>query len=84
VAVGSNFADVRYPSWRELRRALQPRFRVVSLQALPLLLVPYAWPALATHPRTYRALCGIDSALASRQPFSRLGDHLLAVAERRA
>jgi SAM-dependent methyltransferase len=82
VAVGSNFADVTYPSWRQLRRALKPQFRVVSVQALPLLLVPYAWPALAAHPRTYRALCRLDSVLASHPPFAWLGDHLLVVAER--
>jgi SAM-dependent methyltransferase len=83
VTVGSNFADVTYPSWRQLRRALQPRFRVLSVQALPFLLVPYAWPALAAHPRTYRTLCRLDAVLARRRPFTWLGDHLLVVAERR-
>jgi ubiquinone/menaquinone biosynthesis C-methylase UbiE len=83
VPVGSNFAEVRYPSWRQLRSALQEQFRIVSLQALPLLLVPYAWPALAAHVRTFRALCRLDALLASHRPFSWLGDHLLVVAERR-
>ena len=82
VAVGSSSAEVRYPSWRRLRSGLHSRFRVVSLQALPLLLVPYAWPALAARPRTYRALCRLDAVLASRRPFRWLGDHLLVVAER--
>src|SRR6267143_3730572 len=35
VAVGSNFTEVSYPSWHELRQALDARFRVVSVQALP-------------------------------------------------
>jgi SAM-dependent methyltransferase len=83
VSVGPTLVDVRYPSWRQLRRALQARFRVVSVQALPLLLVPYAWPAFATHPRAYRAACRWDAALSSRWPFTWLGDHLLVVAERR-
>jgi SAM-dependent methyltransferase len=83
VPVGSGFADVRYPSWRELRRALNGSFRIVSVEALPLLLVPYAWPALAAHPRTYRTLCRLDEVLASRRPFTWLGDHLFVVAEHR-
>jgi SAM-dependent methyltransferase len=83
VSVGSTFVDVRYPSWRQLRRALQARFRVVSVQALPLLLVPHAWPAIAPHPRLYGAACRWDAALSSRWPFTWLGDHLLVVAERR-
>lgn len=82
VAIGSNFADVTYPSWRELRRALCAQFRVLTVQALPLLLVPYAWPALAARPRMFKALCRLDGALASRRPFAWLGDHLLVVAER--
>ena len=83
VAVGSNFVDVTYPSWRQLRRALQERFRVVSVQALPLLLVPYAWPAFAVHPRVYTAARRWDASLSSRWPFTWMGDHLLVVAERR-
>jgi SAM-dependent methyltransferase len=82
VAVGSSFTEVRYPSWRQLRRALSGRFQVVSVQALPLLLVPYAWQALSAHPRVYKAICRIDGMLASRRPFAWLGDHLLVVAER--
>ena len=83
VSVGSTFVDVTYPSWRQLRRALQARFRVVSVRALPLLLVPYAWPALAPHPRLYGAACRWDAALSPRWPFTWLGDHVLVVAERR-
>jgi ubiquinone/menaquinone biosynthesis C-methylase UbiE len=82
VAVGANTVEVRYPSWRQLRRALSPRFRVVSLQALPLLLLPYAWPALSPHPRVYKAVSGLDRFLAPRRPFAWLGDHLLVVAVR--
>jgi SAM-dependent methyltransferase len=82
VPVGTNFVDVRYPSWRQVRRALQDRFRVISLQALPLLLVPYAWPALAAHPRIYSATSRLDAALSPLPPFAWLGDHLLVVAER--
>ncbi len=83
VAVGSNYAEVRYPSWRQLRNALHPSFRVLRVQALPLLLLPYAWPVLASHPRTYKALDWLDGILAPRRPFAWLGDHLLVVAERR-
>ena len=83
VAVGSNFTEVRYPSWRQLRHALDARFRVVSLQALPLLLLPYAWPALSAHPRLYKAVSRLDGILAPRRPFAWLGDHLVVVAERR-
>lgn len=82
VAVGSSSAEVRYPSWLQLRRALRGRFRVVSVQALPLLLVPYAWPALSAHPRMYKAISSIDEMLAPHRPFAWLGDHLLVVAER--
>jgi 2-polyprenyl-3-methyl-5-hydroxy-6-metoxy-1,4-benzoquinol methylase len=82
VAVGSSSAEVRYPSWRRLRRALLGPFSIVSVQALPLLLVPYAWPAIGSHPRLYSAVCRLDEVLASRRPFAWLGDHLLVVAER--
>jgi hypothetical protein len=82
VAVGPNVAEVRYPSWRELRGALRPRFRVVSVQALPFLLLPYAWPAFSAHPRLFKAAIRLDQALAPRRPFAWLGDHLLVVAER--
>jgi SAM-dependent methyltransferase len=83
VAAGSSFAEVRYPSWRQLRSALHPSFRVLKVQALPLLLVPYAWPALAAHPHIYEAVSRLDGILAPRRPFAWLGDHLLVVAERR-
>jgi SAM-dependent methyltransferase len=83
VGVGSDIIDVRYPSWWQLRQALSPQFRVVSLQALPFLLLPYAWPAFAAHPGVYRATRGLDGLLARRRPFAWLGDHLLVVAERR-
>jgi SAM-dependent methyltransferase len=82
VAVGSNTVEVRYPSWRELRCALLPRFRVVTVQALSLLLLPYAWPAYSARPRMFKAISGLDRILASRRPFAWLGDHLLVVAER--
>jgi hypothetical protein len=82
VGVGTNRIEVRYPSWRRLRRALNPRFRVVSVQALPLLLLPYAWPAFAAHPRLYRLARALDGILARRRPFTSLGDHVLVVAER--
>lgn len=84
VAVGSNFTDVRYPSWRQLSSALHPQFRVLKVQALTLLLLPYAWPALSAHPRLYDALGRLDRTLAPHRPFAWLGDHLLVVAERRA
>ena len=82
VAVGSNIADVRYPSWRELSCALRPRFRVVTVQALPLLLLPYAWPAFSAHPHVYKAVSRLDRVIATRRPLAWLGDHLLVVAER--
>jgi SAM-dependent methyltransferase len=82
VTIGSSVAEVRYPSWRQLRRALRGRFRVVSVQALPLLLVPYAWRALAARPRWYKAISRVDGMLAPHRPLSWLGDHLLVVAER--
>jgi ubiquinone/menaquinone biosynthesis C-methylase UbiE len=82
VSVGSNAAEVRYPSWREMSRALRPRFQVVTVQALPLLLLPYAWPAFSARPRLFKAVSGLDRVLAPRRPFAWLGDHLLVVAER--
>ena len=82
VGAGSSIAEVRYPSWRQLVRALRPRFRIISVQALPLLLVPYAWPALSAHRRVFKTLSRLDSVLAPRRPFAWLGDHLLVVAER--
>lgn len=83
VAVGSSAAEVRYPSWRQMRRTLRGQFRIVSVQALPLLLVPYAWTALSTHPRVYNAISRIDRMLAPHRPLAWFGDHLLVVAERR-
>jgi SAM-dependent methyltransferase len=83
VAVGESTAEVTYPSWPQLKRALDPEFRALSVEALTLLLLPYAWPALAAHRRTYRVLARVDRVLAPRQPFAWLGDHLLVVAERR-
>jgi ubiquinone/menaquinone biosynthesis C-methylase UbiE len=82
VGVGPNTVEVRYPSWRQLSRALRSRFRVVSVQALPLLLLPYAWPAFSAHPRLYKAVSRLDRVLATHGPFAWLGDHLLVVAER--
>jgi ubiquinone/menaquinone biosynthesis C-methylase UbiE len=83
VAVGSNFTEVQYPSWRQLRDALRPHFRVLNVQAVTLLLLPYAWPALSAHPRLYDVLGRLDRTLAPHRPFAWLGDHLLVVAERR-
>ena len=82
VAVGPNIAEVRYPSWRELQRALRPQFRVVTVQALPLLLLPYAWHAFSAHPHLYKTVSRLDRVLAPRRPFAWLGDHLLVVAKR--
>jgi SAM-dependent methyltransferase len=82
VAVGSNMAQVWYPSWRELKRALHPRFHVISVEALPLLLVPSAWPVFSSLPRAYDLVRRVDRVLAPRGPFAWLGDHLLVVAER--
>jgi 2-polyprenyl-3-methyl-5-hydroxy-6-metoxy-1,4-benzoquinol methylase len=84
VAVGSGFADVTYPSWRQVGAALHSEFQIVSVQALPLLLVPYAWPALSSHSRLYKAVSWLDSMLSARRPFAWFGDHLHVVAERRA
>lgn len=83
VAVGGATTQVTYPSWPALKRALDPHFQTLSVEALTLLLPPYAWPALARHERTYRGLARVDQALAPRRPFAWLGDHLLVVAERR-
>ena len=82
VAVGSSIAEVRYPSWREMRNALHPRFRIVTVHALPLFLLPYAWPAFSGRPRLFKVVSRLDHALAPRRPFAWLGDHLLVVAER--
>jgi SAM-dependent methyltransferase len=82
VGVGANTIEVRYPSWRELRRALRPRFRVIGVHALPLLLLPYAWPSLSAHPHVFRTVSRLDRFLAPRRPFAWLGDHLLVLAER--
>jgi SAM-dependent methyltransferase len=83
VTVGEAATQVTYPSWPALRRALDPHFRALSVEALTLMLPPYAWRALAAHDRTYKALARVDGALAPRRPFAWLGDHLLVVAERR-
>jgi SAM-dependent methyltransferase len=83
VMVGGRAAEVSYPSWRQLNSALRPGFRVVSVRALPLLLLPYARPALVSHPRLFSALRTLDRILAPRRPFAWLGDHMLVVAERR-
>lgn len=82
VGDGANTLEVRYPSWRKLRRALRPQFRVIGVQALPLLLLPYVWPAFSAHPHLYKAVSRLDRVLAPRRPFASLGDHLLVVAER--
>jgi SAM-dependent methyltransferase len=83
VTVGSNVAEVRYPSWRQLRRALHDQFRVVRVEALPLVLLPYAWAALSPHRRVYSAASRLDAVLSPHRPFAWLGDHLVVVAERR-
>lgn len=83
VRLGEATTEVTYPSWPAMRRALDPDFRPLSVEALTLLLPPYAWPALANHDRTYRLLARLDQGLAPRRPFAWLGDHLLVVAERR-
>jgi SAM-dependent methyltransferase len=83
VPAGSSVAAVTYPSWRQLHRTLRPEFQVISVHALPLLLVPYAWPAFSAHPRFYGAVSGLDSMLSSHRPFAWFGDHLHVVAERR-
>jgi len=83
VTVGEATTRVTYPSWPALRHALEPHFETLSVEALTLLLPPYAWPALAAHERTYRVLVRLDQAIAPRRPFAWLGDHLLVVAERR-
>src|SRR5579859_1154567 len=83
VAIGEATAEVTYPSWPQLKRALAPEFQARKVEALTLLLLPYAWPALAAHGRTYRTLARIDLALAPHRPFAWLGDHLLVVAEHR-
>lgn len=84
VTVGSTSVEVRYPSWRQMRQALQQDFRVLRVQALPLFLLPYAWPALAGHRRLYHLVARLDRFLAPHRPWAWLGDHLLVVAERRA
>jgi len=83
VGVGSNVVEVRYPSWRQLKRELNPRFRVISVQALPLLLLPYSWPAFAARPGLFKLVERLDGVLAGRRPFAWWGDHLLVVVERR-
>lgn len=83
VAIGEATVEVTYPSWPQLKRALAPEFKARQVEALTLLLLPYAWPALAVHGRTYGALARLDFALAPHRPFAWLGDHLLVVAERR-
>jgi 2-polyprenyl-3-methyl-5-hydroxy-6-metoxy-1,4-benzoquinol methylase len=84
VRVGEACTEVTYPSSPQLKRALEPEFKTLNVEALTLLLLPYAWPALAGHDRTFRALARLDRALAARRPFAWLGDHLLVVAERRS
>jgi SAM-dependent methyltransferase len=83
VPLGDAFTDVTYPSWPQLKRALDPDFKALSVEALTLLLPPYAWPALAPHDRTYHLLTRLDETLARHRPFAWMGDHLLVVAERR-
>jgi SAM-dependent methyltransferase len=83
VAMGSTSLEVSYPSWPELRRALkQQHFRVLRVEALLLLLLPYGWPVLAKHSGLYKTLARLDRALARHRPWAWLGDHLLVVAER--
>jgi SAM-dependent methyltransferase len=84
VGMRSSSVEVRYPSWPELRRALgQQQFRVMRVEALLPLLLPYAWPAVARHASSYSMVARLDAAIAQHRPFSWLGDHLLVVAERR-
>ncbi len=82
VQVGTTSVDVQYPSWPDLKRALNAHFKVLHVEALLLLLLPYAWPRLAAHKRVFGALERIDRALAPHRPWAWLGDHLLVIAER--
>jgi SAM-dependent methyltransferase len=75
------------PTWyytpRAFARAFSPAFRRVSCRALPLLLPPPPLAHLWSHaPGLVRALTRYDAWLASRWPFSGLGDHFLMVLHR--
>ncbi len=83
VQVGAASVDVHYPSWPEMKGAVNAHFKVLRVEALLLLLLPYAWPRLAAHKRAFGALDRIDRALAPHRPWAWLGDHLLVIAERR-
>jgi SAM-dependent methyltransferase len=83
VQVGTTSVDVQYPSWPGLKRTVNAHFKVLRVEALLLLLLPYAWPRLAAHKSVFGALDRIDRALAPHRPWAWLGDHLLVIAERR-
>jgi len=82
VQVGTASVDVRYPSWPVLKSTVNAQFKVLRVEALLLILLPYAWPRLAAHKSVFGALDRVDRALAPHRPWAWLGDHLLVIAER--
>ena len=73
-----------YHSLRALRRAMKPWFRLRCCRALPVLLPPPYMASLWERcPRLIAALRGWEERLAWRWPWCGLGDHWLAVLERR-
>lgn len=76
--------EVRYPSIRSLRRAFDPRFRLLRVGAIGALLPPsYAEPWAVKHPRTVAWLDRWERRLENRPPLPWLADHYLAELERR-
>jgi SAM-dependent methyltransferase len=84
VLVGGGCVPVRYHEPRSFCRALRPWFRPRRIQALGAILPPpYLAQRLPRWPRFWEEAARLEGACARWWPVSRLGDHFLAVLERR-
>jgi ubiquinone/menaquinone biosynthesis C-methylase UbiE len=76
--VGSQRIRIWYPSAATVRRSLAPWFRCRGVSGLGVFLPPTYLRNMVTHrPRLFRTLSGLDRRLASRFPFTALGDHAI-------
>ena len=79
---GSSF-PVYYPSVREIRKALAPRFRLKSVRGIGVCVPPsYAEGMVRSFPRVTKALAGLDQHVGSWVGLRGLADHRLLVFER--
>jgi SAM-dependent methyltransferase len=81
---GGGAVRVWYPSPRALARELRPWFTHLETRGLGVFLPPtHLGHLVERRPRAFAPLRGLERGLASRFPFTWLGDHYLALFRRR-